>query len=153
MQQLYQTQQSLWLSGRILSHEINIPGSNPTQSYCVHVEFKGNWYTFGPGVFWPKQVSHFSDNNLFGLFRESEGKFAFLLMRYFCELHDLKNFEKNFFFHIPSNTLAGVPSVGRGNSLECLQLGEEGMQGPARALAEELASETSSLEKDFPARR
>ena len=56
MQQLYQTQQSLWLSGRIHSHEINFPGSNPTQSYCVHVEFKGNWYTFGPGVFWRKQV-------------------------------------------------------------------------------------------------
>ena len=56
MQQLYQTQQSLWLSGRIHSHEINFPGSNPTQSYCVHVEFKGNWYTFGPGAFWRKQV-------------------------------------------------------------------------------------------------
>ena len=56
MQQLYQTQHSLWLSGSFLSYEINFPGSNPTQSYCVHVEFKGNWYTFGPGVFWRKQV-------------------------------------------------------------------------------------------------
>ena len=93
------------------------------------------------------QTSYYQKNDY--LFRESEGKFAIFLMRYFCELHDLKNFEKNFFLHIPSNTLAGVPSVGRGNSLECLQLGEEGMQGPARALAEELASEDSSLEKIF----
>ena len=56
MQQLYQTQQSLWLSGSILSHEINFPGSNPMQSYCVHVEFKEKWYTFGAGGFWRKQL-------------------------------------------------------------------------------------------------
>ena len=56
MQQLYQAQQSLWLSGSFLSHEINFPGSNPTQSYCVHVEFKGMWYTFGAGGFWCKQL-------------------------------------------------------------------------------------------------
>ena len=39
-----------------LSHEICLPGSNPTQSYCEHVEFKGSWYTFGAGGFWRKQL-------------------------------------------------------------------------------------------------
>ena len=110
MQQLYQTQQSLWLCGSILCHERTFPGSNPTQSYCVHVEFKGNWYTVGPGVFWPKQVIIRKMTIFFVKVKEN----LHFLMRYFCELHDLENFEKSFF-------CISHPT----HSLECLHLGEE----------------------------
>ena len=106
VQQLYQTQQSLWLSGSILSHEINFPGSNPTQSYCVHVKFKVNWYTFGAGDFWRNQI-FIRKMTIF--FCESEGKFAFFLMRYFCELNDLENFEKMYRWQGDSNPHHSCP--------------------------------------------
>ena len=121
MQQLYQTQQSLWVSGRILSHEINFPGSNPTQSYCVHVEFKGNWYTFGPGVFWRKQVIIRKMTIFFVKVKENLHFFNAIFLR----ITRFKKFRKKFFFAYPiqhtrwsafswARKLAGVPSVGRG---------------------------------------
>ena len=97
MQQLYQTQQSLWLSGRIHSHEINFPGSNPTQSYCVHVEFKGNWYTFGPGVFWPKQVIIRKMTIFFVKVKENLHFFNAIFLR----ITRFKKFRKKFVFPYP----------------------------------------------------
>ena len=68
------------------------------------VHFWGRWFL--------AQTTFYEKNDY--LFRESEGKFAFFVMRYFCELHDLENFEI-FFFCISHPT----------HSLECLHLGEE----------------------------